>query len=156
MRDLMPRQRRLHKRQAALRVRAAIDTGTRHVRVGVDLLAGNVPLVQNFADDLPKRGMVRNEEVVGLRRPLEALLTAPGHVLDGDEGAIGDEEEVEEAVANDDVLGAVDDGGERTESAGNTLVAVGKKCWITADGIVGWRSVNRLLDIGSVEVVVWA
>lgn len=31
---------------------------------------------------------------------LEALETVPGHVLDCDEGAVGEEEEVEEAVAD--------------------------------------------------------
>jgi len=54
--------------------------------------------------------MVRNEEVLGRgRRGLESLQTVPGHVLDGDQGAVGEEEEIEKTVADHCVVCALDD-----------------------------------------------
>ena len=55
--------------------------------------------------------MVGHEEVLRrARRRLEALRAVPGHVLDGHQRAVCEEEEVEEAVADDGVVGPFDDG----------------------------------------------
>jgi len=42
----------LHKCESALSVRGPIDASTGDISVGVDLLAGNVALVEDLADNL--------------------------------------------------------------------------------------------------------
>lgn len=60
--------------------------------------------------------VIGHEEL--LRRPgLEALRAVPGHVLDHEEGAVGDEDVVEHAVGDDGAVEALDDGGEDGETA---------------------------------------
>lgn len=54
--------------------------------------------------------MVGDEEVgSGWWSGLEALEAIPGHVLDSDEGAVREKEEIKEAVADDCVVCAFDD-----------------------------------------------
>jgi hypothetical protein len=124
---------------------------------GVDLRrsVGNscVGDIENIAKTL----VVRHEEVLLLGgRGLEALEAVPGHVLDGDEGAVGEEEEVEETMADDGVVGTFDDGWERSQRRWNGLITPREEVFTTtADEVVGRRSVNNFLDIRSVEVVVW-
>lgn len=74
-------------------------TGIKVIRVG---LITPVQLSQTV--------VVRNEERFH-RGTLEPLLTVPGHVLDGGEGAVQEEEVIEPAVADDGVVSAFDDAG---------------------------------------------
>lgn len=105
------------------------------------------------AMSIPDQGIgVRDEERLSGRR-LEALGAVPGHVLDGDDGTVQEEEVVVPAVADEDVVSALDDGRERPEGAGNRAVSVGKDD-VVADSVVGGRDVDGRLDIGAVEVVV--
>lgn len=106
LRNLMSSQRSLHKRQSTLGVRASIYTSTSYISVGVEI---QINLTGCFLNDLVERGVIRDIEVARLRRFLEPLLAAPGHVLDRDEGAVGNEQEVKHSVGDDDILGAVDD-----------------------------------------------
>ncbi len=48
----------------------------------------------------------------GRRLRLEAQLAVPGHVLDGHEGAVGDDDHVEVAVGHEDAVRGFDDLGE--------------------------------------------
>lgn len=102
--------------------------------------------------------MVRDVEVIGgAWCGLETLLAVPGHVLDGQQRAVGEEEEVQEAVADDGVVGALDDGREGAESRGDGFVRVREEVRAAAaDEVVGGRDVELSLDIGAVEVVVGA
>lgn len=54
--------------------------------------------------------VVRNVEWLH-RRFLETLGSVPGHVLDGCEGTVHEEEKVQPSVADDGVVGALDDTG---------------------------------------------
>lgn len=69
---------------------------------------GRDGLIVDFVHDLGQAGMVGHvEEVLG--HTLETLLAVPGHVLDGGQRAVGEEEEVQPAVTDEDVVGALDD-----------------------------------------------
>lgn len=57
-------------------------------------------------------------------------------------------------MADDDVFGAVDDGGEGSEGARNGLVAVWEEGSVAADGVVGGVDVEDLLDVGALEELV--
>jgi hypothetical protein len=78
------------------------------------------------------------------------------HVLNGGQRAIGNEEEVEKTVSNDDVLSLVNDIWKRSQGAGQAHVAMRKECGVATDGIVGGRCVDCMLHIRPVEVVVWS
>jgi len=96
--------------------------------------------------------MIRHEELV-LRPRLEALRAVPGHVLDHEEGAVGDEDVVEHAVGDDRAVEALDDGGEDGEAAGRGGVGA-----VDEDGCGGaflpvcGGGVDRGLDVAAVEV----
>jgi hypothetical protein len=87
-------------------------------------------------------------------RVLEPLGAIPGHVLDCRQRAVHEEEEIQPAMADDGVVGAFDDAGERAQGAGDGAIAVRKDVTLAADGVVSRRHVERLLHVGSVEVVV--
>lgn len=141
----MPRQIDRRKRQPALRVRRP-----QVPRAGVLRERGlRGPLPQ-----LRQARVVRDEERLD-GRPLEPLGAVPGHVLDGGEGAVGEEEEVEPAVADDGVVGALDDAGERAQRAGRGPVPVREDVVLAAHGVVRRRRVEGGLHVGAVEVVVW-
>jgi len=57
-------------------------------------------------------------------------------------------------VADDDVFGSLDDGGEGSEGAGDGLVAVWEEGSVAADGIVCGVNVEDLLDVGALEELV--
>lgn len=106
-------------------------------------------------------GVVRGVEFIIGRRGLEALHAVPSHVLQHEQGAVGGEEVVEVADADDGVVGAFDDvlqdsvlggaervvrdalvvGGAAEDVGGRALVPVG------TDG-----GVDGFLDVGAVEV----
>ena len=66
-------------------------------------------------------GMIRHEEF--LRRPgLEPLSSAPGHVLDRKEGAVGHDDVVEHAISDHGSVQALDDAGEDGEGGGCAVV----------------------------------
>lgn len=97
-------------------------------------------------------GMIGHEELLR-RSGLETLLSAPGHVLDGEEGAVGNDDVVERAVRDHGPVQALDDGGEDGEGRGNAVVG-------PADEDIGGgaffpdllRSVDGGLDVAAVEV----
>jgi hypothetical protein len=140
--------------QSSLSVPVTLEPGASSIDLRRSVRNSCVGNLENVAKTL----VVRHVEVLGLGwRGLESLETVPGHVLDGDEGAVGEEEEVEETVANDGVVGTFDNGWERSESGWEGLVTLGEEVFTTAaNEVVGRRSVNHFLDIRSVEVVVWS
>ncbi len=106
-------------------------------------------------------GVVGDEEFVLAREGLEALLAAPGHVLEGEDGAVGGEEEVEVADADEGVVDGVDDVGEHAVLRGAEGgvgevgvvaraaedVGAGALHPVCADG-----GVDGFLHVGAVEV----
>ena len=107
----VPSQIDRHKRQTSLRVRHTLEAPTR--RISKHMCLNTVGVLDNLAISL----MVRHVEVLLLEgRGLEALGAVPGHVLNGDQGAVGEEQEVEQAVADDCVVSALDDAGKRAET----------------------------------------
>ena len=96
--------------------------------------------------------VVRDEEVGG-GWGREALGAVPRHVLDGQEGAVGDEDHVEEAVADDGAVGALDDSGQDAEGGRQrVVVVVDEHRLVCAFHPVDVRSVDGGFDIGTVEV----
>ena len=93
--------------ESALRVCYAHDAAASHKTDG----GCGDRLVFGLVDDEADGGVVGHEEGGGGLFG-EALLAVPGHIVEGHECAVGEEEEVEEARADDDVVGALDDGGE--------------------------------------------
>lgn len=108
----MPRQINRHKRQSPLGMPRTLVPRARRIGKGRAIRHSIVDVIE----DLAERLVVRHVEVLGVRgRALEALQAVPRHVLDGDEGAVGEEQEVEQAVADDGVVCALDDRGEGAE-----------------------------------------
>jgi hypothetical protein len=82
-----------------------------------------------------------------------------GHVLEGKEGAVGVEEHIQVAGADEGVVGVLDHAlQDAVLRRAQTLVVDGLVGdWVAEDAVgalvpVGRRSVNRLLDVGAVEV----
>lgn len=97
--------------------------------------------------------MIGDEEFV-FGGTLEALGAVPGHVLDHEEGAVGDEDHVEGAVGDDGAGEAFDDAGEDGEARGGGSVGavdedVGGGAFFPV--LFGGR-VDGFLDRGPVEV----
>ena len=135
LRDHMPRQRDLHPRQSALGMGGTENAGA----------SQSLRIMQ--------RGMIGHVEVVRRFR-LEALRAVPGHVLDHQQGAVGDEDVIEGAVGDDGFVQALDDGGEDGEAAGRGLIrssAFGED-GTAAFGPRHYGGVDGLLDVGAVEV----
>lgn len=84
---------------------------------------------------------------------LEALSAVPGHVLDSRQGTVHDEQVVVPSMSNDDIVGGFDDLGQRAQCTGHRVVTLGEGV-SSADRVVGWRGVDGLLDVRSVEVVI--
>ena len=104
----MPGQVHRHKRQSTLGVRAALESCACSIELRDVVRIGTKRFLLDYVQAL----VVRDEEVIDVAwRGLETLRAVPGHVLDGEKGAIGEEKEVEHAVADDDIVGALDDGG---------------------------------------------
>ena len=57
-------------------------------------------------------------------------------------------------MTDDDIVGTLDNSWDGTKSGRHGLVALGKESVVTADQIVGWRSVDGLLDVATVEVII--
>ena len=130
----MPAETDLYERQAALGVRRAEDAGTgQRARVVLRV--------------------VRDEELVR-RLAREALGAVPRHVLDHEQGAVGDEDVIEGTVADDGLVEPLDHAGEDGEPAwGRGVGPVPRE-----DVVVGalhpfsdWR-VDGLLHVRAVEV----
>lgn len=97
--------------------------------------------------------MIRDEELIRRRRA-KALGAIPRHILDHEQGAVSEEDIVEQAVADDDVIRAFDDGGEDAEAGGGGGVGV-----VDEDGGVGAfhpvcvrGGVDGCLHVAAVEV----
>jgi len=110
------------------------------------------------AGDVGEVGVVVvGDEERGGRAGLEAQLAAPGEVLDCQEGSVGDEDEIPRAVAEEDVLGGVDDAGEDRLGAGAGVL--GQVGVVDEDGggaaelpfVVDGR-VDGGFDVGAVKV----
>lgn len=97
--------------------------------------------------------MVGDEEFV-LGLVLEALLAAPGHVLDGQEGAVVEEDEVEFAMHDDGAVEIVDDAGD--DFVGGLWGGVGVEDAVGAFGPGLDRGVDGFLHGGAVEVDLFA
>lgn len=95
--------------------------------------------------------MGRDDKIIS-GRGLEALQAAPGGVLEGQEGALGDEDHVEQAVGHHDVLGPVDDGAQDRGRRGGRVVAVGEHVLVGAGAPAYVWGVDGRLDVGPVEV----
>jgi len=131
-----------------------------HVATQTNLDKGQPPLRMGGAENAgagqrgrTRFGVIGDEELVRRRGP-ETLGAVPRHVLDHEESAVGDEDVVEEAVADDDVVGAGDDGGEDGEAGGRGGVgAVDEDVGRGAFGPVGvgW-GVDGGLHVAAVEV----
>lgn len=97
-------------------------------------------------------GVERREQGLARLR-LEPHLPAPRHVLDGQQGAVGEEDHVHCAVGDLDVARAVDDVGDRAVRGRVRAVAAREDGLLGADGPVHLRGrVDRLLHVCSVEV----
>lgn len=86
---------------------------------------------------------------------VEALGSAPGHVLDHEQGAVGDEDHVERGMAYDGTFAALNDAGERTSERSRwdaVVCAVDKDVVVCTLHPVGGGSVDSLLDVCAVEV----
>lgn len=105
--------------------------------------------------------MEGHPEVLVLGILLETLLAVPGGVLEGEEGSVGGEEEVETTDSDDGVIGVLDDALENVGLSGREggVAAVGFGV-AEAKDVVGSAlipshiggSVEGLLDICAVEV----
>ena len=151
LRNLVPSTLHKSPRQSTLRVHRA----QRPARA----ISHNRRVVRLHQRCEPKLG--RHQQREG-GRGLKALVTGPGHVLDGEEGAIGEEAEVQRAVGDDDVFGLLDDGRERgvarprgtVAAVGGGGAAVEDGLGAAADGPVCMAGgVDRVLHGGEVEVV---
>ena len=134
LRDHVARQRRRHEGEAALRMPGAHDARR-----------GDGAEVQ--------LAVVRDEEVVR-GRGLEAERAVPGHVLDHEEGAVGNEDVVEQAVADEDVVRALDDAREDGHPGGRG--GVGGEDAVGAFLPFLLRRVDGGLHVAAVEVDVGA
>ena len=93
--------------------------------------------------------VVWDEEVV-LGIAAEALCAVPCHVLDGHEGSVGKQDEVEHAVADDGAVVLFDHTGKNAESGRQRGIVV-KHAVAALFPFLDW-SVDGLLDFGTVEV----
>lgn len=126
----MPAKRLLDPGELALRVRDAHDAG------GAQALQAVV-------------GVVGDVEV-GAGRGLEALHAAPRHVLDRQEGAVVEQDEVEIAVHDDCAVERVDDAREHRVARGDGGVDVEHA--VGAFFPFAYGRVDGFLDFGAVEV----
>ena len=99
--------------------------------------------------------MVGHKKLVREWFRLESLSAVPSHVLDSDEAAVEEEQEIEPAMTDDGVVGPLDDARKRAQSARDRAVWA-EKFVFTADQIIGGRRVDGGLDVAAVEVIVWA
>ena len=104
--------------EAALGVGAAEDAAAADEADG----GGGDGLVLGLLDDEADGGIVGDVEEARVGVAGEPLLAVPGHVVQGCEGAVGREEEVEAAAADDHVVGAVDHRAEGEEAGGRGAV----------------------------------
>ena len=95
----------------------------------------------------------------GRRRSLEPHLAAPGHVLDREECAVGDDFEIEVAVCDKDTVRGFDDAREdRLDGIGGEVAFVFGAAGADEDGAFALEpfdvrgGVHCLLDICAVEV----
>jgi hypothetical protein len=137
--------------QAALGVGAALEAGACGVELWGVVGVGAKRQVLDSAQAL----VIGHEEVVdGAGRGLEALCAIPRHVLDGEQRAVSEEEEVQHAVPDDGIVGPLDDGREGAESGWDGLVSVGEEVTAAcAHEVVGWGNVELGLDVAPVEIV---
>lgn len=135
-----------------------------HVAAHLDADVRQAPLgVGEAHDAAPGQGA---EPLLGLEVPavagheegrrgpgLEPELATPSHVLYGQQRAVGDEHHVEGAVADDDVLGVVDDVGQgrarRRRRAVRPVLEDAVLAHLPVDVL---RGVDGALDVGAVEV----
>lgn len=91
---------------------------------------------------------------------LEALHAVPRDVLQGHQGPVGREQEIEVADPDDGVVGRFDDAlqdavlsrAERLVVQGLVVGAEAEDVFVGALHPVGWRGVDGFLDVASVEV----
>ena len=140
--------------QAALGVGAALESGTSSVELGREVRRS---AVRQRLDGVQALVVWHVEVVDGAGGGLEALRAVPRHVLDREQRAVGEEKEIQQAVADDGVVGALDDGGEGSQSGRHGLISIGEEVGTSgAHEVVGWRHVELGLDIAPVKVVVRA
>jgi hypothetical protein len=140
--------------QAALGVGDALEAGAGGVELRGEEGVGRGRVLEDVGETL----VVGDVEVVSeARLGLEALRAVPCHVLDRDQGAVGEEEEVQQAVADDGVVGSLDDGRQWAESGWERGVVVWEEVWTTSTNeVVCGRDVDLGLDVAPVEVIMRA
>ena len=96
--------------------------------------------------------MVRHVEVIG-GFGLEALRAVPGHVLDHEQSAIGNEDVIQDAVGDDCAVEALDDMGQHRQTAGRRSVAIIADEHALATFLPLYDGcVDSFLHVGTVEV----
>ena len=97
--------------------------------------------------------MVGHEKLVG-GRFLEPLGAVPGHVLNHQARAVGDEDHIQQAVGDDCPVQALNHMGQHRQTAGRAKIGAVARKDVThgAFSPVGRRGVDGFLDIGSVKI----
>lgn len=138
------RQLDRRKCQATFRVRSTVIPTASHE---TNAHGRDVTLSQRFVQRIPNGRVIRHEELVRKRVSLEALCAVPGHVVKRCEGPVCQDEEVQVAVADEDVVCALDDAGE--DGKGRGKGAFQAEGWVAADGVVDVGfDVEGFLDVG--------
>ena len=86
---------------------------------------------------------------------LEALSSAPGHILNHEHGAVGNQDHVEGGMADDGTRAALNDARERTSESSRwdaVVCAVDKHVDVCTLHPVDFGSVDSVLDVCAVEV----
>lgn len=98
--------------------------------------------------------MVRHVKLAKLRwRDREALFTVEGHVLDGEQGAVVDQNHVHDSVTDDHTVSSLNHPGKDAQSRGHRVVrAVDEDINAAAFIPLLDRGMDGLLYVGTVEV----
>ncbi len=87
---------------------------------------------------------------------MEALLAVPGHIVEGCQCPVCEKQVIQQAGADNDVVGLLDHVGQDLPGGWIGGITLGEKLRVAADGVGGRWGVNRFLDVRAVEVVVGA
>ena len=120
-----------------------------------DIVLGDGALRVRLGVRVSDSRVVGHEEVVGGFRA-KALLAVPGHVVDGHERTVCQQQEVEQAAADDDIVSRFDHAGQGGVGRRLGHVVSEAERVVTADCVVDRAGVQGCLYGAVVEVVVGA